>query len=81
MIALVIGTLVEEGSEASTRRGSRLPTLPSFGVFVGNLDVVIGRGRHDGTKQTGAEMAYCLAAVIHVSKSSGSGNAGPFEVL
>ena len=35
------------------------------------------RGRHEATK--GADWAFDLAAVIRMSKSSGSGGAGPFE--
>ena len=54
-------------------------------VVIGTLgEEATKRRSHAATKGDrgwGAELAFCLAAVIRLSKSSGSGNAGPFEEL
>ena len=53
--------------------------LATGAVFAGagNPDVVIGPFQ----QVSGADCAFLSAAVIRFSKSSGSGMAGPFDVL
>ena len=78
LASFVIRTLVARrhvGTEQNVgRASSRLPRLPSFGVLVGNLEVVIGRkrgkGRGDGgdSIRRGSRCSRCSCFGVFVER-------------